>query len=193
MKFYLEKEKLVVTFFSSCCLNYEKGSMEVIIISDFEDIYKENAKMVMRYLLSLTRDYCLAEELTQETFYRAYQNIEQFRGNCKLNVWLCQIAKNLFINQMNKTKRIREIKEAEELPDERMPEKDFLQKENLKMIYQAVHKLNDPYKEVFLLHYNGEVPLKEIGNLFGKSESWARVTYYRAREQLRRKMEKDGE
>jgi len=147
----------------------------------------------MRYLLSLTKDYCLAEELTQETFYRAYQNIEQFRGNCKLNVWLCQIAKNLFINVVNKEKKIQYVEEVTEIPDERIPEKEALRKEKLGIIYQAIHELTEPYKEVFLLHYNGDVPLKEIGHLFGKSESWARVTYYRAREKLVRRIGRDGE
>lgn len=190
---FFEKLKYFVTFFVLVCLKHKIKSEEAIAISDFEEIYKENAQIVMRYLLSLTKDYCLAEELTQETFYRAYQNIEQFRGECKLNVWLCQIAKNIFINKVTKEKRIHSVEEIAELPDDRMPEKEVLRKEKLGIIYQAIHELTEPYKEVFLLHYNGEVALKEIGRLFGKSESWARVTYYRAREQLRRRIGKDRE
>lgn len=143
-------------------------------------------------MLSLTKDYCVAEELTQETFYRAYQNIENFRGKCKLNVWLCQIAKNLFINWMNKESRFQYAEELSEFSDDKIPEKNVLAKESLEHIYQAIHELREPYKEVFLLYYNGDITLKEIGNLFGKSESWARVTYYRAKEQLRRYIEKEG-
>lgn len=160
-------------------------------MQEFEDVYRENAKVVMKYLLSLTKDYHLSEELTQETFYRAYKNIEEFQGRCKLSVWLCQIAKNLLADRY-KSKKHRIYSElSENLSDERQPLQQIEQRENLLQLYQWIHELKEPYKEVFLLRYNEEISLKEIAELFGKSESWARVTYYRAREELKRKQKEE--
>lgn len=65
-----------------------------------DQIYRENAQAIYKYLCSLTRDCGLAEELTQETFFQAIKGIDKFRGDCKISVWLCQIAKNLWYKEL---------------------------------------------------------------------------------------------
>lgn len=149
----------------------------------FRDIYQKNVNEVYRFLLSLCRDESLAEELTQETFLKALSNIESFRGDCKMSVWLCQIAKNLFYKQYRKNRRTADLdpEEFEQIPAESNPEKDILQQQESSEIIRHLHNLEDPYKEVFMLHIFGEIPLKEISILFGRSDSWARVTFYRAK------------
>ncbi len=155
----------------------------------FDEIYRENAKVVMNYLLKLTQDYHLSEELTQETFYIAYRKYREFRGDCRLNVWLCQIAKNLLFDEYKAARRKNQPLELfEHLQSGESVEQGLESREQRKQIYRLVHRLKDPYKEVFLLHCTNDVPLKDIAELFGKSESWARVTYYRAKEQLRNYM-----
>lgn len=158
---------------------------------EFDEIYKENARIVMKFLLSMTSDYHLAEELTQETFYRAYKNLNSFKGTCKLNVWLCQIAKNLYLDAVKSSRYQRETELTEEQTDRRQPLKEVEEKDSVTQIYRMIHNLEEPYKEVFLLRYNGELSLKEIGDLFGKTENWARVTYYRAKEKLKKKLQEE--
>lgn len=153
-------------------------------MNEFEQIYKENAKKVYGYLLSLCRNEFLAQELTSETFCKAIIKIDSFRGDCDISVWLCQIAKHLYYSYCRKEK-----KRDNSFPES---ENDFVltidDKEQTKEIMLHLHSLDDPYKEVFMLHVFAEIELKEISKLFDKSESWARVTFYRAKEQIIRKL-----
>ena len=158
---------------------------------EFDEIYKENARIVMKFLLSMTNDYHLAEELTQETFYRAYKNIKGFKGTCKLNVWLCQIAKNLYLDMVKSSKWKKETTLSEAQEDKRQSFREVEEKDSVARIYRKIHSLEEPYKEVFLLRYNGDLSLKEIAELFGKTENWARVTYYRAKEKLKKSLQED--
>lgn len=162
-------------------------------MSDFDAIYQEYGKTVYCFLLSLSRDETLSEELTQETMFRAIMNISSFRGDSKISVWLCQIAKNLYLEWMKKNKRIVPIDESIDLYDSgRDIAAELADKDIADRILQYLHELEEPYKEVFTLHALGDIPLKRISQLFGKSDSWARVTYYRAKAMITAKLE-EGE
>ena len=151
---------------------------------DFEHVYKEHFSDVYRYTLSLCRDETVAEEITQETFFKAMQNINQFNGSCKLYVWLCQIAKNTYFSIYKK--RRRHISDSStELTDSVLDvEKNYLDKDAIRRLHILLHKLNEPYKEVFTLRVFGELSFSQIGELFDKTDSWARLIYYRAKKQL---------
>lgn len=148
----------------------------------FREIYEANVNEVYGFLLSLCRDESLAEDLTQETFLKAIDRIDTFRGDCKISVWLCQIGKHLFYRHYNKT-RAHNAKQipSEETWVEQSPEGDVLLRAEASEILRHLHTMDEPYKEVFMLHIFGEISLKEISLLFGKSDSWARVTFYRAK------------
>ncbi|MBO5220878.1 MAG: sigma-70 family RNA polymerase sigma factor [Clostridia bacterium] len=163
-------------------------------VEHFREIYESNVKEVYGFLLSLTRDEQLAEELTQETFVRAMEHIDSFRGDCKISVWLCQIGKNLFYRHHNKNRTRADMDEAtvNEILQEESPEGDVLQRHQSSQIQKYLHGLEEPYKEVFMLHIFGEVSLKEISLLFGKSDSWARVTFYRAKAAIIEKLKGDS-
>jgi len=159
-------------------------------VGDFESIYQQYGKTVYFYLLSMTRDEALSEELTQETMCRAIMNIGAFRGDSKLSVWLCQIAKNLYFEWQKKNKRIVPMEEALlDEPDGQDIVEELTRKETAARILKHLHSLDEPYKEVFMLHALGDIPLKQISQLFGKSDSWARVTYYRAKAIITERME----
>ena len=153
----------------------------------FEEIYSGYAKIVFSYLLSLCRDYHLAEDLTQETFLRAYRHKKDYDETRKLSTWLCEIAKNLYIDHL-RTKRNSElpadIPSADTVLD---VESEVLGKELVKKI----HLLKEPYKEVFLLKYSMDLSFSEIGEIFGQKEAWARLVYYRARGYLRKMITED--
>lgn len=135
----------------------------------------------------LTKDPNLAEELTQETFYKAYKNIDKFEGKSKMSVWLCQIAKNAYYSYLKKEKLIDYSAVDEQLTSAINIEAEFIDTQNSILLHKIIRTLDEPYKEVFNLRLFGELSFKSIGAILGKSESWARVTYYRAKEKIKLK------
>lgn len=150
-------------------------------MTDFEKLFIDNRDFIFKYLMKLTRDSALAEELTQETFFRAYMNYSSLRDKEKASVWLCQIAKNTYFAFYNENKKRNSYEN--DLSDENV-EDAFIQKEISREALACLHQLEEPYKEVFMLSVFGGFSFKEISSLFGKSESWARVTFYRAKQKL---------
>ena len=156
-------------------------------VTDFSEVYERYFQDVYKYALSLSRDAHVAEEVTQETFFKALKNIDSFRGQCKLYVWLCQIAKNTYFTYAGK--QIQNPYQDEQLTDaDSGLEEKFLQSESAFEIHKALHRLEEPYKEVFSLRVMGQLPFKQIGELFGKTESWARVTYHRAKMKIKEEL-----
>lgn len=153
-------------------------------MKDFEKIYLEYYDTVFQYVLSLCKDEQWAEELTQEAFFKALKNIGTFRGECKLSVWLCQIAKNTFYTSAKRQQRQVDYP-LELIPTDEAIDQRLLNKETAFNIHQLLHALEEPYKEVFWMRTFGELSFKEIGILFEKTESWARVTYHRAKMKIR--------
>lgn len=157
---------------------------------DFEEIYRREFPKVYKFLLSLCRDPGLAEELTQETFYRAIQTSDTFRGECSFPVWLCQIGKNLYLSQLRQEKRHGTVSYDDSCVStltsaDGDPEEALVQKDTAMTIHRRLHGLPEPYREVFSLRALGELSFSQIGEIFGKSESWARVTYHRAKLKLK--------
>lgn len=157
--------------------------------ADFEQIYREHFTDVYKFVLSLSRDESIAEEVTQETFFKAMQKIDEFNGSCKLYVWLCQIAKNTYFSLHQKQKRFAPTADADLHDSAYDIETDYLDKEALKRLHFLLHHLREPYKEVFALRVFAELPFSQIGELFSKTDSWARLIFYRAKKQLREAME----
>lgn len=157
-------------------------------VEDFEKIYKLYMKDVYKYILALSRNHDVAEEITQETFFKALKNIDRFKGECKISVWLCQIAKNTYYSYCAKEKRRSEHTTEIHLPS---TEDDFDRKETVFELHKRLHNLPEPYKEVFSLRIFGELPFAKIAELFGKTENWARVTFYRAKLKMEDKQDEN--
>lgn len=150
-----------------------------------EDIYSEYADMVFRYLMCLCHDADVAEELTQETFCRAIQSSFKVREDCKVSTWLCQIAKHVWYQDLEKRRKHTYHPLDEDLAaDGDSPEEIVIRAEDKMELFQKVHALKETEKEVVLLRITGAFAFREIGELFGKSENWARVTFYRAKQKL---------
>ena len=161
---------------------------------EFEKIYRQHFDDVYRYLRGLTLNESVAEELTQETFFRAFKGKAEFRGECSLKTWLCQIAKNLYFDYLKKSKRFEDDVDISKVEDEKTSVLDMLiDKELALQIHKELHMMKEPYKEVFTLRIFGELSFKEIGSVFGKSEHWACVTFHRAKEKIKNKMEEYNE
>ena len=153
-------------------------------MTEFEKLLNENQGFIFKYLTKMTKDSSLAEELTQETFFRAYMNFSALRDKEKASVWLCQIAKNTYFSWYNQQKQTDSLDELESVSDGKCIEEAFEHKELSQKALQCLHELDEPYKEVFMLYVLGGFSLKDISSIFGKSESWARVTFYRAKQKL---------
>jgi len=159
----------------------------------FEDMYQRFFKDVYLFVFSISKDRQIAEDITQETFFKALKEIKNFRGDCSVKSWLCQIAKNLYISQMRKKSMI-SLEDMDAVPNQISAtniEQEYIQKEDKLSVYKVLHFLDEPYKEIFLLRTLGDLSFKEIADIFHKTESWARVTYHRARLKIQKALEQE--
>ena len=155
----------------------------------FDQIYQSYFDSVYHYAFSLSGNPQTAEELTQETFFKAMRSLNQFQGKSSLKSWLCAIAKNLWLSEQRKKKPL-PIDDALPLPDMSIePEEAIVRQDENMRIHRLLHRLDEPYREVFTLRTLGQLSFRDIGDLFGKSENWACVVYHRARAKIKEKME----
>ena len=155
----------------------------------FDAVFKEFSPVVYHFLLSLCGDRDLAEELTAVTFYQAYLHIGQFRGDCKLETWLCQIAKNALRKEQKRRSRFTPSDLSDRTADDDSELDALFEKEQLLQIHRLLHRMKEPYREVFMLRIFSNLSFKEIAGIFEKTESWAKVTFYRAKHKLMDEME----
>ena len=154
-------------------------------MQNMDEIYEECFETVYKYLFCLTHNSDISEELTQETFYRAIKKIDTYNGKCKISVWLCQIAKHLWYNQCRKNKRIVNTDETFDIEDPQNLEEQFIAGEEKVLLYKKMQNLDEKTREVMYLRITGELSFKEIGEILGKTENWARVTFYRGKSKLK--------
>lgn len=157
-------------------------------MTDFREVYNLYFREVYRYALSLCRNASMAEEITQETFYKALAKLDSFDGECKISVWLCRIAKNTYISMCRKDKYLNHNADTELSQSNENIEECFFDKETAFAIHKVLHTLSEPYKEVFSLRTFGELSFRQIAELFEKTEAWARVTYHRARLKIKEEL-----
>ena len=160
-------------------------------MTEFERIYKEHFDTVYKFLIRLCRSAPLAEELAQETFFRAMRSLGKFDGRCRIEVWLCQIAKNAYFSDCRKRKGKKHV--LPETDGGLRVEEAILDRDQAMTIHAHLHELTEPYKEVFMLRVFGELEYAQIAQLFGKTESWARVTYHRAKMKITEGMRESEE
>ena len=156
--------------------------------NEFTEIYAKYYQSIYCYLLTLSKNSAIAEEITQETFYKALKNIKRYNPKYKMLTWLCNIAKNTYYTNYQKNKRYTELPDNLEENEKSIIDKIIDNETNEKLL-KIIHKLDEPYKEVFTLRVYGEVSFKQIGDIFNKTESWARVTFYRSKLKIKEKLD----
>lgn len=161
-----------------------RGISEEALAAEYEAVY--------RYVLSLCRNDITAQDITQETFLKAVRSAVQFQGNSSLYTWLCSIAKNHWLNLCRAEGKEMPLLDPSAFDADTGPslEDRLIEKDTAMQIHAILHKLPEPYKEVFSLRVFGQLSFQEIARLFGKTESWARVTHHRARKMIHEKMRK---
>ena len=156
-------------------------------MQNIEEIYKQYSNTIYKYLFCLTGNEDLSEELTQETFAIAVKEISKFKGNCKVSVWLCQIAKHLWYKELKKNKKNKNIsiEEIEKLQEIETTEDIICNKEEKLKLFKDMQKLDEKSRELIYLRMVGNLDFSEIGEILGKTANWARVNFYRAKQKMR--------
>ena len=158
-------------------------------MTEFETIYRTYFRDVELYLRAICRDEILAEELTEQVFFQALKALPKFRGDCDIRTWLCAMGRNCYLSHLRKAKSSEPIEELQ-IPDPKQAvEEQLMDREQAMAIHRVLHDLPEPYKEVFSLRIFGQLSFDDIGSLFGRTANWACVTYHRARQKIRDKME----
>ena len=156
-----------------------------------EKLYEAYYMRVFSFAMTIAGDRALAEEITQETFFRAFSGKSGFRGESDEATWLCAIAKNLYLDEKRRQGKNEPIPE-EMAESGKGVEQSAVDRDTSFRIHMALHALEEPYREAFELRVFGELSFREIGTIFGKTENWARVTYHRARLKLQERMDEHG-
>ena len=159
-------------------------------MTEFEEIYREYFDQVYLYIRRLSGDAHLAEDITGETFYKALRSLHRFRGDCDIRIWLCQIAKNCYYTYLRKEKHTTPLEELPESVGSADTTEELIgAREEARQIQAILHDLPEPYREVFMWRVYAELSYKQIGKLFAKSDNWACVTYHRARNMIKNRLE----
>ena len=161
-------------------------------LTEFEKIYQDYFDDVYCYIRRLSGDENITEEITSEAFFKAMRAIHRFRGDCDIRVWLCQIAKNCYYTYLKKSKKtdsVTDVELSEFVSEEITMEEQCIKHEEAARIRAILHNVPEPYKEVFMWRGFAELSFKQIGQIFGKSENWACVTYHRAKTKIQSRLE----
>ena len=161
-------------------------------MENFDEIYKAYYNPVYFYILGLCQNPHIAEEITQESFFKVLKKIDSFKNECSIGTWITEIAKNTFYDYCKKNKLNPEA-DFTEITDDKNFEESVINKESALEIHKLLHLLEEPYKEVFWMRTFGELSFKEIAGIHGKTESWARVTYHRARMMIKEACENENQ
>ena len=164
-------------------------------MTDFERIYHTYFKDVYLYILRLSGNEHIAEEITSDAFFKAMRSVGSFRGDCDVRVWLCQIAKNCYYSYEKKSRKAERVDEEaiRDVPDPAPSvAEEMAKRDEIERIERVLHGIREPYKEVFMWRVYAELSFKQIAEMFGKTENWACVTYHRARKMIREGLEGEG-
>ena len=154
-------------------------------MENIDEIYKKYANLIKNYIFTITGDKSLSEEIMQETFIVAINQINKFRGDCKIYVWLLSIAKKILYKETKKNNLINLLHIDDlEITDNKDIEAEFIKKDNKFKLYESIQKLDANTREVMYLRLTGDFSFKEIGKILNKSENWARVIFFRGKKKL---------
>ncbi len=154
-------------------------------MQDTEELYRDYSTQVYKFIFSFCHDHILAEEITQETFYRAVKSIHKYNGTCKVYVWLCQIAKHVWYQEVDKLQKRQTVELNEtSLIDTTSTESNMIFAQDKMDLFKQLHLLDPNTKEVMYLRLTGEFSFREIAEILGRDETWARVTFYRGKQKI---------
>lgn len=158
---------------------------------EFDEIYRLYADDIYRFLLKLTQNEAISQDILQETLLKAIISADKFKENCSIKTWLCTIAKNEYYNYLKRSDNKNLALDEDLQSHENTLDNYFSDRMQALELHSVLHNLEEPYKEIFTLRVFAELKFYEIGKIFGKSENWARVTFFRAKEKIIGILEKE--
>ena len=159
---------------------------------EFDEIYRLYAEDVYRFLLKLCRNETLAEDILQDTMLKAVTSFSSFKGKCSLKTWLCTIARNEYLNHCKRRENKHLPLDEVQFSDGEPLEQRISDRLTAMELHKVLHRLEEPYKEIFTLRVFAELKFEDIGEVFGKSANWARVTFFRAKEKIITIVDEEG-
>lgn len=163
-------------------------------MQNIEEMYEKYSKIIYKYIFCLTKNHELSEEIVQDTFLVAVKNINKFEGKSKLSTWLCAIAKNIYYKKINKLKDNISLEDInKELVSEQFIEDIICEKESKLELIKNIQKLDPQSQKVMYLRIYADLSYEEIGEVLGKTSSWARVTYFRGKEKIKENLNRKDE
>ena len=162
-------------------------------MQDIAEIYKKYSEIVYKYVFCLTGNEDITEEIVQETFLVAVQDINKFKGECKISTWLCQISKYIWYKKLKKQKL------KQELPLDNMQNSLFIDesieeeiciKEDKLQLFKKLQTLDEDTRNVMYLRILGNFEYSEIAEIMDKSSNWARVVFFRGKQKLKEEFDK---
>lgn len=160
-------------------------------MESMEEIYGKHAKTVYGFLLSKCGNHHVAEELTQETFYRAVEGVSRFEQKSSVSTWLCGIAANVYRSYCRKEKRHMGLESAQERAGGKSLEQEVFTRLDTVEVLKLLHRLKEPLREVLYLRLIGNLSFREIGEIMEQSENWARVNFYRGKNKIIEEVKKN--
>ncbi len=170
-------------------------------IQEFDELYEKYHDDIYRFLMKLTNyNTDLAEELTQETFYRVYLGIGRFKGQCHIKTWICGVAKNIYYLYLRKNKKIDSLNVTSFVFDKEVTykkssigsiEEVYENKETISIIIKIIDSFEEVNHKVMIYRFFSNMPYCEISKLLGISESSAKVIYYRGKIVLQNKLREE--
>lgn len=158
---------------------------------EFDEIYRLYADDIYRFLLKLTQNEAISQDILQETMLKAIISADKFKENSSIKTWLCTIAKNEYYNYLKRSDNKNLALDEDLQSHENTLDNYFSDRMQALELHSVLHNLEEPYKEIFTLRVFAELKFNEIGKIFGKSENWARVTFFRAKEKIIGILEKE--
>ncbi len=160
------------------------------------ELFDRHAHAVYRYLLRLSGDQTLADDLTNETFYRAMLALDGFRGDASVKTWLLRIARNLYLNRVKREKRMTSLdalveKGATFSTPQPGPEAVTLSRERGEAIQRALLTLSETDRSILLLTSQEKLAHREISQILEISVAAVKVRVFRARQRLASALEKE--
>jgi|ERR1041385_2773101 RNA polymerase sigma-70 factor (ECF subfamily) len=175
-------------------INNSEDSMERVRANEetFRLIFAQHHRFIFRFLYGMVGEADLAEDLTQETFMRAYRSMDRLRGESKLSTWLCAIAKNVALNTLRNRRRELPTSEIDQQSAAKLsegggiaPDDYLLNKELRNVIHDALERLDSDKRMVFILKLLQQKSYEEIAEITGFSIPKLKTDLYRAKAEMR--------
>lgn len=156
-----------------------------------EKLYIKYHRELYLYAFSLCKDHHLAQDLTSDTFFKAYLSVDDVNY---IKYWLFRVCKNLYLDHIKRNREYSSENILERtLTNNETPLDKIIDSEDKKYLYNLIINLKESYKEILVFYYFCNFSVREISRLMYLTEGAAKTMLFRARNKLKKEMEGENE